>query len=88
MAAPRHRAPWVLVLAAIPLALHFSGTSPVVMEKVRAFRDTVGTLLVRMLHNEAEIDFRPACDGARYASASHYYRYDLLIACYHHIPSR
>ena len=52
------------------------------------FRDTAGTLLVRMLHNEAESDFSPACDGARYGSASHYDRYDLLIACYHHTSSR
>ena len=36
-------AAWVLVLAAIPLAVHFSDTSPVVMERVRQFRDTVGT---------------------------------------------
>jgi hypothetical protein len=36
-------AAWALVLAAIPLAVYFSDTSPVVMEKVRAFHDTVGT---------------------------------------------
>jgi hypothetical protein len=33
---------WVLVLAAIPLALHLSDTSPVVMERVGRFRDSVG----------------------------------------------
>jgi hypothetical protein len=36
-------AAWVLVLAAIPLAVHLSDTSPVVMERVRQFRDAVGT---------------------------------------------
>jgi hypothetical protein len=36
-------AAWALVLAATPLAVHFSDTSPVVMEKVRAFHDTAGT---------------------------------------------
>jgi hypothetical protein len=35
-------AAWVLVLAAMPLALQRSDTSPVVMERVRQFRDTVG----------------------------------------------
>jgi hypothetical protein len=36
-------AAWALVLAAIPLALHLADTWPVVMERVRQFRDTVGT---------------------------------------------
>ena len=36
-------AAWVLVLAAIPLALQLSDTAPMVMERVRQFRDTFGT---------------------------------------------
>jgi hypothetical protein len=36
-------AAWLLVLVAVPLALHFSETSSVVFERVRQFRDTVGT---------------------------------------------
>jgi hypothetical protein len=36
-------AAWLLVLAAIPLALQFSGTSPLVIERARHVRDVVGT---------------------------------------------
>jgi hypothetical protein len=36
-------AAWVLVLTALPLALYFSETSPLVMERLRQFRDTFGT---------------------------------------------
>ena len=36
-------AAWLLVFAAIPLALQLSDSSPVVMERLRQFRDTVGT---------------------------------------------
>jgi len=35
-------AAWALVLAAVPLALLLSDTSPLVIERVRQFRDTVG----------------------------------------------
>jgi len=35
-------AAWLLVLAAIPLALQLSDSSPVVTERLRQFRDTVG----------------------------------------------
>jgi len=41
-----------------------------------------GTLLVRMLYNEKETDFKAACDGAKYAGSSHYYDYGKLKACY------
>jgi len=48
------------------------------------YRDTNGTLLVHMLYNEKETDFKPSCDGARYAPGSHYYSYGTLAACYGH----
>ncbi|MFA9217458.1 MAG: histidine-type phosphatase [Sphingomonadaceae bacterium] len=43
-----------------------------------------GRLLVRMLHNERETDFKPACNSARIATGSHFYDYRLLAACYRH----
>jgi hypothetical protein len=49
-------------------------------------RDASGTLLVKMLYNERETDFKAACDGARYAVGSHFYSYDKLKACYGHVP--
>ena len=50
-------------------------------------RDAKGTLLVKMLYNEKETDFKAACDGARYAAGSHYYDYGKLKACYGHNAS-
>jgi hypothetical protein len=47
-------------------------------------RNGAGRLLVRMLYNERETDFKPACDGARLAAGSHYYDYQGLKACYGH----
>ena len=47
-------------------------------------RDASGKLLVKMLYNERETDFKVACDGARFADGSHYYAYDKLKACYGH----
>jgi hypothetical protein len=46
------------------------------------FRDGRGTVLVRMLYNEKETDFKAACDGAKIAATSHYYDYTRLKACY------
>jgi len=46
------------------------------------FRDAAGRHIVRMLVNEAESDFKPACDGARVAPGSHYYDVAALRACY------
>ena len=49
VAAPLHAtiwstmAVWVLVVAAMPLALYLSDTAPLVLERLRQFRDTVGT---------------------------------------------
>lgn len=50
------------------------------------YRDARGTLLVKMLYNEKETDFKAACDGARYAPASHFYDYGKLKQCYGHTP--
>ncbi len=49
-------------------------------------RDATGTLLVKLLYNERETDFKAACDSARYAVGSHFYSYDKLAACYGHAP--
>ena len=39
-------------------------------------------LIVKMLYNERETDFQPACDGARLAPASRFYDYAQLRRCY------
>ena len=46
------------------------------------FRNAAGTLLVRMLFNERETDFKAACDHAKIAPSSHYYEYAALRACH------
>lgn len=46
------------------------------------YRHPDGRRIVRMLWNEAETDFKPACDSARIAPASHYYDVASLRACY------
>jgi hypothetical protein len=46
-----------------------------------------GTLLVKMLFNEKEVDFKAACDSARYAMGSAFYDYSKLQACYGHRAS-
>ncbi|HEU6456405.1 MAG TPA: histidine-type phosphatase, partial [Roseateles sp.] len=50
-------------------------------------RNASGGLLVKMLFNEKETDFKAECDGARYAAGSHYYDYSKLKACYGHTPA-
>lgn len=50
-------------------------------------RNASGALLVKMLFNEKETDFKADCDGARYSSGSHYYDYTKLKACYGHTPA-
>lgn len=50
------------------------------------FRNAAGSLLVKMLYNERETDFKAACDGARHASGSHFYDFDKLEACYGRRP--
>ncbi|MET0790715.1 MAG: histidine-type phosphatase [Polyangiaceae bacterium] len=47
-------------------------------------RDASGKLLVKMLYNERETDFKAACDDARFAAGSHFYAYEKLKACYGH----
>ena len=47
------------------------------------FSDSAGTLLVRLLYDEKEIDFKPACAGARYLAGTHYYEYQALRRCYY-----
>ena len=51
------------------------------------YNNASGTLLVRMLYNEQETDFKPGCDSARYASGSHFYNYNALKACYNHVAN-
>jgi hypothetical protein len=46
-----------------------------------------GTLLVKMLYNEKEMDFKPSCDNARYKPGSHYYDYAKLAADYNHVSN-
>lgn len=48
------------------------------------YSNGAGTLLVKMLYNEKETDFKADCDQARYAPGSHYYNYSGLKACYNH----
>lgn len=48
-------------------------------------RDANGKLLVKLLYNERETDFKPACDSARYTTGSRYYDYNNLKLCYGHV---
>jgi hypothetical protein len=50
-------------------------------------RNAAGKVVVKMLYNEKETDFKAACDGARVGAGSHYYDYTLLKACYGHTPA-
>ncbi|WP_205881879.1 histidine-type phosphatase [Leeia aquatica] len=46
------------------------------------WRNPQGQLLVKMLYNEKETAFKPACDSARQAQGSFFYDYSKLKACY------
>jgi len=46
------------------------------------YQNAAGQTLVRMLYNEQESDFKPACDSARIAPSSHFYDYKQLKRCY------
>jgi len=46
------------------------------------YGDGKGGLLVRMLYNEKETDFKADCDGAKFAPTSHFYDYAKLKTCY------
>jgi len=53
-------------------------------------RNEAGKVLVKMLYNEKETPFKPACESARFKPASFYYDYAKLKVCYGHAaaPSR
>lgn len=45
------------------------------------YRNEAGAVVLRMLYNERETDFKAACDGARIAPRSHFYGYAALRKC-------
>lgn len=51
------------------------------------YRNSEGRLLVKMLYNEAETDFKADCDGARASGTRHFYDYTKLKACYQHVAA-
>ncbi|WP_156924338.1 histidine-type phosphatase [Derxia gummosa] len=48
------------------------------------FRNAAGKLIVRMLWDEKETDFKADCAGAKVAGTSHFYDYAALAGCYGH----
>ncbi|NYE59163.1 hypothetical protein FHW58_000315 [Duganella sp. 1224] len=46
------------------------------------YQNAAGGTLVRMLYNERETAFKPACDGARVAGSRYFYDYAQLKRCY------
>ncbi|NVM74771.1 hypothetical protein FHW83_000531 [Duganella sp. SG902] len=46
------------------------------------YRNSAGRVLVRMLYNERETDFKAACESARISPSSHFYDYRRLKHCY------
>lgn len=48
------------------------------------YANASGRLIVKMLYNERETDFQPACDGARVQDTRSFYDYEALKACYGH----
>ncbi|PIF11524.1 histidine-type phosphatase [Janthinobacterium sp. 13] len=51
------------------------------------YRNSAGQLIVRLLYNEKETSFQPACDGARIAPDSIFYDYAKLKSCYGHVAA-
>lgn len=52
------------------------------------YRGTAGSpLLVKMLYEEKETDFKADCDRAKLTPTSHFYDYTQLKACYGHVAS-
>jgi hypothetical protein len=45
------------------------------------YRNDTGSVVLRMLYNERETDFKPACDAARLRPGSHFYVYAKLRPC-------
>jgi hypothetical protein len=84
------------VLAQVPLAAMFSYPSnpwrgnyvaPMASNlQWDVYSDGKGTLLVKMLFNERETNFKAECDGAKVAPDSRYYDYRKLRACYGYKP--
>jgi hypothetical protein len=52
------------------------------------YRNAGGDILVKMLFNEKETQFKAECDAARLSPDSHFYRYEGLKACYVHVAQR
>jgi hypothetical protein len=49
------------------------------------YADAGGKLLVKMLYNEKETDFKGECDSAKAKGTAHFYEYSALKACYGHV---
>lgn len=52
-----------------------------------SFSNPQGTVLVRMLYNEKETPFKPACDSARFSPGSYFYEMAALRRCYLGTPA-
>lgn len=52
------------------------------------YTDGKGSLIVKMLYNEKETDFKAACDSAKIATGSSFYDYSKLKTCYGHVPAQ
>lgn len=50
------------------------------------YRNSGGTVVLRMLYNERETDFAPACDAARLTPRSHFYAWPGLKTCLLALP--
>lgn len=51
------------------------------------YADQSGKLIVKMLYNEKETDFKSACDTAKVSGTKSFYDYDKLKNCYQHNPA-
>ena len=46
------------------------------------FRNSQGSLIVRMLYNEKETNFKPQCNSAKLHPQSYFYEFNALKTCY------
>jgi hypothetical protein len=46
------------------------------------FRNPQGLLIVRMLYNEKETNFKPQCDSTKLDPESFFYELNALVSCY------
>ena len=46
------------------------------------FRNSQGSMIVRMLYNEKETNFKPQCNSAKLHPQSYFYSFNALITCY------